>query len=798
MVLFGIIRTKIRSSWVVDGTFDKSLPLGLKFVDNTLQLKLYQTQPYGCEPYVTIVNTWSYANAIVECLLQENDDVDLRLQIVSYSEDEGIYMIHINVEVKESCLEDSYILDKNRPLIFDRLFHHNAKHAIQYSIDDFNQVGNSCVAYDVDAPDNDYGIAKLLPYQREDIRWALDLETYVSKNVKERVFSITERNVRYSIPNSDQHILFTNMSCYRFPGAHNTTDQLFWKGGILCHDVGMGKTLIIIGMIIATVRTKKLNLVVCPRRLIKQWTNEIEENSKIRVVPIMSITQYRKACRLGILSSPEKTTIVVMGYNFFTNTKYTEEVNLPRIHDIDWDRIVLDEGHEILRDHFRTNESSRIEVELMKLKQTRAHRWICSATPYNSIVSFAHVSNFLQKANNFSFYYDAVNTEQEISIEKINHKFNHSIQKIMPKYIRKRREGYATIPRPIFRDILLDMSSIEETMYRTCVDDHERVMFCTHILVSDFHNRIMGGEAISMLELKEKYATKFLKMKKLCLTRINNITNRLSENLSVSDRSKLKESMNLVQKHLQEIESRSKIFDKIDERIRDNEICPICLDAWGDKVTVVTHCGHFVCRGCCDGIMTTSKKCPMCREPMTKDNITLLRNKTDSIERSDVEEDGLRKHGVKMSFLIREIQRIVAADDDNRIIVFSTWDVMLRLIKETLTEVGINHISINGTAAHIASKVLKFKTDASLKVVMMSSDKASSGLNLIEATHIILLDSVNAINSDFVTLEKQAIGRAVRLGQTKRVEVIRTIVRDTIEETNYNNLVSTRKIVQES
>ena len=64
--------------------------------------------------------------------------------------------------------------------------------------------------------------------------------------------------------------------------------------------------------------------------------------------------------------------------------------------------------------------------------------------------------------------------------------------------------------------------------------------------------------------------------------------------------------------------------------------------------------------------------------------------------------------------------------------------------------------------------------------MLLSSEKASSGLNLQDASHVILYDTVN----DLFT-EKQAIGRCVRIGQRKTVNVLRLIMKDTIEEQTF-------------
>jgi non-specific serine/threonine protein kinase len=68
---------------------------------------------------------------------------------------------------------------------------------------------------------------------------------------------------------------------------------------------------------------------------------------------------------------------------------------------------------------------------------------------------------------------------------------------------------------------------------------------------------------------------------------------------------------------------------------------------------------------------------------------------------------------------------------------------------------------------------------------LLSSDKAASGLNLTEASHIVLLDTLNTNKKEAQQIENQAIGRACRIGQTKTVLVNRFIMKDSIEEEFY-------------
>ena len=110
---------------------------------------------------------------------------------------------------------------------------------------------------------------------------------------------------------------------------------------------------------------------------------------------------------------------------------------------------------------------------------------------------------------------------------------------------------------------------------------------------------------------------------------------------------------------------------------------------------------------------------------------------------------------------------------------------MLRLVSKIFNEHEIKNIFINGSINTVSAKIRRFKIENDINVVLMSSDKSPSGLHLTEATTIILLDTLNASKEESEIIETQAIGRAVRIGQTEQVQVKRFIMRNTIEHDYY-------------
>ena len=77
-----------------------------------------------------------------------------------------------------------------------------------------------------------------------------------------------------------------------------------------------------------------------------------------------------------------------------------------------------------------------------------------------------------------------------------------------------------------------------------------------------------------------------------------------------------------------------------------------------------------------------------------------------------------------------------------------------------------------------------------LLAILLSLKHSASGTNLQCANHVLLLHPPGRNRADMQAVETQAIGRTVRIGQTRRVVVTRFILNDTIEQRMQQRLLA--------
>lgn len=147
-------------------------------------------------------------------------------------------------------------------------------------------------------------------------------------------------------------------------------DEFPSKGGILADEVGLGKTLMSICVIIGNPVPK--TLIILPKSIVNQWKQQITKFTNMRNIVFVDKS----------LTSISQDGVYLMS-NSLLNSK-NKNVGETIVHNVYWDRIIIDEAH-LLR-----NEKSKIHQSVCLLESNI--KWALTATPVmNRMTDFVHI-----------------------------------------------------------------------------------------------------------------------------------------------------------------------------------------------------------------------------------------------------------------------------------------------------------------------------------------------------------------------------------------------------------------------
>ena len=129
----------------------------------------------------------------------------------------------------------------------------------------------------------------------------------------------------------------------------------------------------------------------------------------------------------------------------------------------------------------------------------------------------------------------------------------------------------------------------------------------------------------------------------------------------------------------------------------------------------------------------------------------------------------------KLDMLLPKLFEVL--NEGHKALVFSQFTSLLSIVKERLDREKVTYEYLDGQTRDRAARVERFQKDASCQLFLISLKAGGLGLNLTAAEYVFLLDPWwNP------AVEAQAVDRAHRIGQTRRVFAYRLIARDTVEE----------------
>ena len=142
-----------------------------------------------------------------------------------------------------------------------------------------------------------------------------------------------------------------------------------------------------------------------------------------------------------------------------------------------------------------------------------------------------------------------------------------------------------------------------------------------------------------------------------------------------------------------------------------------------------------------------------------------------------IDQDKDNRHDMKVGELMNILEEALGGGEE-KIVVFSEWERMIRLVAMELDSRGIRYEMLHGSVpSQKRSELIEhFQNDSDCRI-FLSTDTGSTGLNLQVASILINLD----LPWNPAILE-QRIGRIFRIGQEVPIQVLNLVSKDSIEE----------------
>lgn len=594
------------------------------------------------------------------------------------------------------------------------------------------------------------------------------------------------------------------------------------------------------------------SLIICPNQLCDQWVNEYYEKFKNdkRVIHLVTYDQFINLTLGDFLFAD----IVVVSYNFLLNTNYLKFANSKSIFDVvnndfkllntsnisyeesvrnllqsknfnalhlfHWNRILLDEAHEIEN----MIKSNNLRITLSTLKAD--YKWNITGTPFSN-----GVSSFINLMSYNTSYYNNMNGKPKLSdanfsiflylglSSNIVMKCKDLFKRNTKDSVKQDYDGNIIVEYMKKLTFTTQERSIYDSYANGSIKDYDfLIKLCCHSELYNNTKHLIKNcktfDEIQQVLLKYNKDRLDAENSELCDTKeaILNLEREL-DRLKIegyeedgftytSTKQMLSNEKRKCTNIIKNIDNITRTYNYLKNSIdllkcQTNELnCPVCLDDIKNDQVTITTCGHKFCWDCIHEIYKINTylfKCPTCNTKLDEKDIYLVDNhgNINTDDDNDNDENNLQKlinstKSTKIGNIIHFLRTSIQEND--KIILFSQWDELLYKTGDILSDKKFKIVYCQGSVYQRKRAIDSFKKDPNVKIIMLSSRNAASGINLTIANKIILLEPVYGTQEYRKNIETQAIGRADRIGQNSPIDVYRFIIKDTIEEDIINNI----------
>jgi DNA repair protein RAD16 len=518
-------------------------------------------------------------------------------------------------------------------------------------------------------------------------------------------------------------------------------EQSQWKGGLLGDEMGMGKTIQAVSLIMSDFPAKDPTLVVVPPVALMQWQAEINDytNGKLNVL-IYHISANPK-CKTLTAKDLKKYNVIMVSYSGLESMYRKENKGWNRndgivkedsiLHAIHFHRLILDEAHSI------KSRTTSVAKACFALKAD--YKWCLSGTPVqNRIGEFFSLLRFLD-VTPFACYFckecDCKELHWSQNENKMCNHCNHS--------------GFNHIS--VFNQELLNpITQGENPALR------KEGLAKLRLITDRIMLRRMKRDYTSSMELPPKdviiHNEFFGEMERDFSQSIMSNTQR-KFNTYVSQGVMLNNYANifgLIMQMRQVANHPDLILRKNAEGGQNIMVCCICDEPAEEAIR--SRCHHEFCRQCaknyvrsCEGL-EGSADCPRCHIPLVID-----------WDQPDIEQDeeNVKKSSIinrikmedwtsstKIEMLVYDLYKLRSKKQTHKSIVFSQFTSMLQLVQWRLQKSGFSTVLLDGSMspAQRQKSIEYFMNNVDVEVFLVSLKAGGVALNLTEASRVFIID----------------------------------------------------------
>ncbi|KAF2666227.1 hypothetical protein BT63DRAFT_428006 [Microthyrium microscopicum] len=548
-----------------------------------------------------------------------------------------------------------------------------------------------------------------------------------------------------------------------------------FKGGLLGDEMGMGKTIQAVSLIMSDYPAKAPSLVLVPPVALMQWSDEIESytDGKLKVLVVHGSNTKSKNLTVKAI---KQYNVLVMSYNTLESAFRKQEKGWSRgeniikadsaVHAVKWHRVILDEAHSI-----KSRNTGQAKA-CFALNAT--YKWCLSGTPVqNRIGEFFSLLRFLE-CRPFADYFceacDCAELHWAIDTEYRCTKCRHSSSEHRSVF-NEEILNPITGDSPADRDAALDKLHMltDRIMLRRLKKDYTASMELPPKLVqvrNEFFSSIERDFSSSIMSNTVRQFDTYVS-RGVVLNNYANIFGLIMQMRQVANHPDL-------------------ILRKHSEGGQNVLICNICDEPAEEPIR--SQCKHDFCRECAKSFISTCEQssgdieCPRCHialsidltQPEIEQDLDMVKKSSiiNRIKMSDW------TSSTKIEMLVYELYKLRSSKRTLKSIVFSQFTSMLQLVEWRLRKAGFSTVMLDGSMTPMQRKksIQYFMENANVEVFLVSLKAGGVALNLTEASRVFIIDPWWNPAAEW-----QSADRVHRIGQSRPCVITRLVVEDSVE-----------------